>query len=179
MPDPSSDPVPDPVPDPASGLSPDPPLAETAPSGLAGAAAILRGVRRGLAARGFIGLPEFRLASGRRADLLAMDAAGTVLIVEVKSGVPDFRSDQKWPDYLDWCDAFYFAVDADFPEELIPEDCGLLVADAYGAELLREAPRRKLAPARRKTLLLRAALTGAARLHRVEDPGFSQADLAV
>ncbi|PWC34471.1 hypothetical protein TSO352_18635 [Azospirillum sp. TSO35-2] len=136
---------------------------------------IFRGVRRALATRGFASLTEFRLASGRRADVLAIDDAGAILIVEVKSGVPDFRSDQKWHEYRDWCDAFYFAVDDAFPTELIPEDCGLMVADAYGAEVLREAPARKLAPARRKTLLLRAALTGAGRLHRIEDPMFTQA----
>lgn len=139
-----------------------------------GAVPIFRGVRRALAARGFVSMAEFRLASGRRADVLAIDDAGTVVIVEVKSGVPDFRSDQKWPEYQDWCDAFYFAVDDAFPTELIPDDCGLMVADAYGAEVLREAPERRLAPARRKTLILRAALTGAARLHRLEDPAFSQ-----
>ncbi|WP_448204161.1 MmcB family DNA repair protein [Azospirillum sp. sgz302134] len=139
-----------------------------------GAAPIFRGVRRALAARGFVSLAEFRLASGRRADVLAVDDSGTVVIVEVKSGVPDFRSDQKWPEYLEWCDAFYFAVDDAFPTELIPDDCGLMVADAYGAEILREAPERRLAPARRKTLILRAAMTGASRLHRIEDPAFSQ-----
>ena len=144
-----------------------------------GAAPIFRGVRRALAARGFASMVEFRLACGRRADVLAMDEAGTIVIVEVKSGVADFRSDQKWPEYRDWCDAFYFAVDGSFPVGLIPEDCGLMVADAYGAEVLREAPSCKLAPARRKTLILRAALTGAGRLHRLEDPAFTQREAAV
>lgn len=139
-----------------------------------GAAPIFRGVRRALAARGFVSMAEFRLASGRRADVLAIDDAGTVVIVEVKSSVADFRSDQKWPEYQDWCDAFYFAVDDAFPAGLIPDGCGLMVADAYGAEVLREAPERRLAPARRRALILRAALTGAARLHRLEDPAFSQ-----
>ncbi|CAO3418395.1 MmcB family DNA repair protein [Azospirillum doebereinerae] len=153
--------------------TPPAPLEEAVAPG--GAVPIFRGVRRALAMRGFASLMEFRLACGRRADVLAMDEAGTIVIVEVKSGVPDFRSDQKWPEYRDWCDAFYFAVDDAFPTELIPEDCGLMVADAYGAEVLREAPLRKLAPARRKTLLLRAALAGAGRLHRIEDPMFTQA----
>lgn len=140
-----------------------------------GAALIFRGVRRALATRGYASLMEFRLASGRRADVLAIDDGGRIVIVEVKSGVPDFRADRKWQEYRDWCDAFYFAVDDGFPTDLIPEDCGLIVADAYGAEVLREAPAHKLAPARRKTLLLRAALTGAGRLHRIEDPMFTQA----
>lgn len=139
-----------------------------------GAPPIFRGVRRALALRGFVSLTEFRLASGRRADVLALDEAGTILIVEVKSGVADFRSDQKWHEYRDWCDAFYFAVDDAFPTELIPEECGLMVADAYGAEILREPPVVKLAPARRKTMILRAALMGAARLHRIDDPMFTQ-----
>ena len=146
---------------------------------MGGAAPIFRWVRRALAARGFASLTEFRLASGRRADVLAMDEAGTVVIVEVKSGVPDFRSDQKWHEYRDWCDAFYFAVDDGFPTELIPGDCGLMVADAYGAEVLREPPASRLAPARRRTLILRAALMGAARLHRIEDPLFSQSQPTV
>ncbi len=140
---------------------------------------IFRGVRRALAMRGYATLTEFRLASGRRADVLAIDESGCILIVEVKSGVPDFRSDQKWQEYREWCDAFYFAVDDGFPTELIPEDCGLMVADAYGAEILREAPVSKLAAARRKTLLLRAAMTGAGRLHRIEDPLFTQASPTV
>jgi len=150
---------------------------EDIPSDLSagGAAPIFRGVRRALATRGFASLTEFRLACGRRADVLAMDDSGMIVIVEVKSGVADFRSDQKWPEYRDWCDAFYFAVDDAFPTGLIPEDCGLMVADAYGAEVLRAAPTVKLAPARRKTLILRAALAGAGRLHRIEDPMFTQA----
>ncbi len=150
----------------------------TAPSA-GGAVPIFRGVRRALAMRGYATLTEFRLASGRRADVLAIDESGCILIVEVKSGVPDFRSDQKWQEYREWCDAFYFAVDDGFPTELIPEDCGLMVADAYGAEVLREAPVSKLAAARRKTLLLRAAMTGAGRLHRIEDPMFTQASPTV
>lgn len=138
-----------------------------------GAAAICRGVRRALHQRGFASLTEFRLANGRRADVLAVDEAGTVVIVEVKSCVADFRTDQKWPEYRDWCDAFYFAVDEAFPADLIPRDCGLIVADAFGAAVLREAPESRLAPARRKALVLRTALVAAARLHRIEDPLFA------
>ncbi len=161
---------------PDAGFPADPPGADDDSFALVGGAPpIFRGVRRALAFRGFSSLMEFRLASGRRADVLALDTNGTIIIVEVKSGVVDFRTDQKWPDYAEWCDAFYFAVDEAFPTELIPDECGLMVADAYGAEVVREAPLRKLAPARRKTLLLRAALAGAGRLHRIEDPTFRQA----
>lgn len=156
---------------PAPGPSPAPSGDDPVWSGAA--APIFRGVRRALAARGFASLMEFRLACGRRADVLAMDEAGTVVIVEVKSGVADFRSDQKWPEYRDWCDAFYFAVGDSFPTELIPEECGLMIADAYGAEVVREASVQRLPAPRRKALMLRAALTGAGRLHRIEDPLFS------
>ena len=150
-------------PDPQDGAGPDP----------AGAAAITRGVRRALAQRGFTSVTEVRLASGRRADVLAMDDAGTVLIVEVKSCIADFRSDQKWPEYREWCDAFYFAVDEAFPTALIPEDCGLMVADPFGAAVLREAPVERLAAARRKALTLRVVLMACGRLHRLEDPTFA------
>ncbi|WP_207461902.1 MmcB family DNA repair protein [Azospirillum sp. SYSU D00513] len=162
-----------------AGAGADAPGDAGTPETATGAVPIFRGVRRALAARGFASLTEFRLACGRRADLLAMDGNGTVIIVEVKSGVPDFRSDQKWPEYRDWCDAFYFAVDEAFPLDLIPEECGLMVADAFGAEVLREPAVSRLAPARRKSLLLRAAMTGAGRLHRIDDPLFSHSQATV
>ena len=135
------------------------------------AARIVRGVRRSLAALGLASLTEVSLKTGRRADVMAIDAKGVVTIVEVKSGVPDFRADRKWPDYLPFCDRFYFAVDDAFPVELVPEDCGLMIADAYDAAVVREPVDRRLDPARRRAVLLRFALTAAQRLHRVEDPG--------
>lgn len=138
-----------------------------------GAPTIFRGVRRALAERGYASIIEFPLPNGRRADVLAFDEAGVVVIVEVKSGVPDFRSDQKWPEYLDWCDAFYFAVDDAFPADLIPDDCGLFVADAFGAALVRESPVTKLPSARRTNVIRRAAALAARRLHRIEDPLWS------
>lgn len=140
------------------------------------AAAITRGVRRMLAERGVRGLVEFPLANGRRADILALADDGEVTIVEVKSGPADYRTDQKWPEYLEFCDRFFFAVDTDFPVELIPDECGLIIADAFGAEIVRPAPLAKLVPARRKTLTLRVAQVAMARLHRVEDPGFRVAE---
>ncbi|MCW2247349.1 hypothetical protein M2352_002940 [Azospirillum fermentarium] len=163
--------------------SPDPvpPVPDTQDEGIScpdggmasGAAAITRGVRRALAQRGYASVTEFRLNGGRRADVMAVDADGAVVIVEVKSSVADFRSDRKWPDYRPWCDRFFFAVDEAFPVDLIPADCGLMVADAFGAAVVREAPEERLAAARRKALVLRVALTAAARLHRAEDPGFT------
>ncbi|HYD32347.1 MAG TPA: MmcB family DNA repair protein [Azospirillaceae bacterium] len=138
---------------------------------MARAGRITRGVRRSLAGRGFRSLTEFRLRSGRRADVLAVNDAGDVVIVEVKSSVADFRADRKWPEYQEFCDAFFFAVGDDFPLDLIPETCGLMVADAYEAAVLREAPVMKLNSARRKSLVLDVALIACGRLHRLEDPG--------
>ena len=97
-------------------------------------------------------LRELPLPDGRRADIMAITASGELTIVEVKSSIEDWRVDQKWPDYLDWCDLLYFAVPVDFPQSLIAEDVGLIVADAYGGEILRHPPRRPVAAARRKAL---------------------------
>jgi hypothetical protein len=138
-----------------------------------GAPTIFRGVRRALIERGMVSLIEFPLPCGRRADVVAFDDNGAIAIVEVKSGVPDFRTDQKWPEYRDWCDTFYFAVDDAFPVELIPESCGLFIADAFGAALVRESPVVRLAGARRASLIRRAATIGLRRLHRIEDPLYS------
>jgi hypothetical protein len=131
---------------------------------------LARGVARALAQLGMASLLEVPLANGRRADLLALASDGTLLIVEVKSSVADFRSDRKWPDYRAFCDRLAFAVAADFPRELIPGDCGLIVADPFGAVILREGEARPLAPARRRALTLRFARLGATRLRRLVDP---------
>lgn len=134
------------------------------------ARAVQRGVMRHLSARGLVGVSEFSLVSGRRADILAVDGRGEVLIVEIKSSVADFRSDFKWPEYRAFCDRLLFAVPLDFPTEILPEDTGLMVADAFGAEMLREAPLHPLAGATRKALLLRFARTAASRLAALHDP---------
>jgi hypothetical protein len=133
---------------------------------------LCRGVCRALTDLGYAPLPEFRLASGRRADIFALSDRGETVIVEIKSSVEDFRADQKWPDYQPWCDRFYFAVSESFPRELVPEECGLIIADSWSAVILRDSPVRALAPARRKALTLRAALAGAERLLRLTDPGY-------
>jgi hypothetical protein len=110
------------------------------------------------------------LANGRRADVLGLGRGGELVIVEVKSSVQDFRSDGKWRDYREFCDRFYFAVPAAFPRGLIPGDCGLIVADGFGAAILREAPAAPLPPARRKAMTLRFAILGSERLRRLLDP---------
>ena len=99
----------------------------------AAAARICRGVVRLLDGLGFASLQEFPLKARRRADVIALDAAGEIVIVEVKSGRADFQSDRKWPDYLEFCDRFFFAVEPDFPRDILPVDCGLIVAPPTGA----------------------------------------------
>lgn len=133
-------------------------------------AAVTRGVRRRLAAEGFEALLEFTPTRGLRADLFAMSRKGALWIVEVKSGWADYQADGKWRGYADWCDRFYFAVDADFPLDRAPEGVGLMRADAYGAEIVREAAERPVAAARRRSLALKFAVEAAARVRRLEDP---------
>lgn len=131
---------------------------------------VTRGVCRALDEQGYVSLTEFTLAGGRRADVIALGEDGEVLIVEVKSSAADFRSDGKWHEYLDYCDRFFFAVPEDFPRDLLPAECGLIVADAYGAEELRPAPAEPVHASRRKALTLRIARVAAARLREVTDP---------
>lgn len=130
----------------------------------------LRGAIRLLESLGHGALTEFPLKSGRRADILSLGAQGEIWIVEVKSGVPDFRADRKWQDYLEWCDRFFFAVGPDFPAEILPEDAGLLVSDEYEAVLIREPAAAPLLAARRKALTLRFAHLAARRLSGRDDP---------
>ena len=138
---------------------------------------LCRGVCRALAQRGFATLIEVPLANGRRADVLALGGDGAVAIVEIKSSVADFKSDRKWHEYRAYCDRLYFAVASDFPAELIPDDCGLIVADPFGAAFLREATALPLAAARRRVVLLRFARLAAGRLRRVIDPGIDDPEL--
>jgi hypothetical protein len=135
----------------------------------ADAAGITRGARRVLYDLGYDSLTEFQFRTGRRADIIALNQGGEIVVVEVKSSVADFRSDAKWPEYLDWCDALFFAVAGGFPAEILPPDQGLIVCDAYGGEVLRDAPRAKLPAARRKMLTLRFGLVAARRLQGFVD----------
>jgi hypothetical protein len=139
---------------------------------------LARGLCRALAQRGFATLTEVPLASGRRADVLALGREGELVIIEIKSSVADFKSDRKWPEYRQFCDRLYFAIPAGFPSELIPEDCGLIAADPFGAAVLREAPAMPLAPARRRAMLLRFARIAAGRLRRLLDPAIDDPELA-
>jgi hypothetical protein len=128
---------------------------------------IRRGVTRMFQESGMVLIAELPLASGRRADLIGMDARGRFTIVEIKSSVEDFRTDGKWPDYLFHCDAFFFATHAGVPRDIFPPDQGLIVADHYGGEILRDSVAGSLAGATRKALTLRFARAAAARLERV------------
>jgi hypothetical protein len=131
---------------------------------------LARGIARSLTARGFAALTEFMLINGRRVDVIAVNSAGQTVIVEIKSSVADYRSDQKWTEYLEFCDVFYFAVPLEFPREILPADCGLMVADDYGAEIVREAPAQTMNGSRRRAQTLRLALTAMQRLGRLSDP---------
>ena len=141
------------------------------------AALLARGVCRALEQLGYASLLEFPLANGRRADILALGRGGDLVIVEIKSSVADFRADHKWIEYRDFADRFYFAVPSTFPTALIPEDCGLIVADAFAASLIRDGAPNALAPGRRRAVTLRFALMAAARLRRHLDPQAGLADL--
>ncbi len=124
---------------------------------------VTRGVARLLVDMGYAPLLEVGLPNDRRADVMALGPRGDIVICEVKSGVDDYRCDQKWQEYGPFCDAFYFAVAPEFPHELIGDDCGLIVADAFGGAVVRDAPAIPLAPARRKALTLAFARLGAFR----------------
>jgi hypothetical protein len=135
------------------------------------ALAIARGATRLLAAMDFAVVPELALPSGRRADLAALGRNGALWIVEIKSSVEDFRTDRKWGDYRAHADRMLFAVAPDFPADILPEDAGLILADAHGAELLREGEASALPAATRKAMMLRFARVAASRMTLLCDPG--------
>lgn len=138
------------------------------------AADIARGTMRLLAALNFAVVMEMTLANGRRADIAALGPKGEIWIVEVKSCLNDYRTDGKWPDYSNYCDRFFFAVNADFPAGATPEDTGLILADRFAAEIVRDSPEIKMPGARRKAVTLKFARVGAQRLHTVLDPDYVQ-----
>ena len=128
---------------------------------------LARGACRHLYQRGFSCLEEFVPAKGLRVDVMALTAKGEFWIVECKSSRMDYVTDSKWQNYLDYCDRFLFAVDAEFPVEILPKDVGLMIADEYDAEVLRMGPAYKLATARRKKLFIQFGRTSADRLMRL------------
>jgi hypothetical protein len=125
---------------------------------------VTRGAARLMIAMGFAPLLEVGLPNGRRADVMALGPKGQIVICEVKSGLEDYRVDRKWGEYLPFCDAFYFAVAPEFPQEILPEDPGLIVADAFGGAVIRPPPHTPLAGARRKALTIAFARLAAGRV---------------
>jgi len=134
------------------------------------ALAVARGTMRLLHQFGFSAVSELPLPSGRRADLVALNSAGDLWIVEIKSSVEDFRADQKWMDYRAHCDRLFFATTLEVPCEIFPKDTGLIVADAFGAQVMCEAPEHRLHAATRKTMMLAFARCAALRLQSLVDP---------
>ncbi len=140
------------------------------------ALALQRGVGRLFRAHGHAVVTELGLSSGRRADVVALGPGGEITIVEIKSSIEDFRADRKWFDYAPYCDRLYFASHAGVPAEIFPAAAGLILADAYGAEILREPPLTPLSAARRKAMMIQFGQVAARRLQGLFDPeaGFSE-----
>ena len=131
---------------------------------------VARGASRLLLAQGLTPILEFTLPNGRRLDIAALAADGSIAGVEIKVSLADLRADEKWPDYLDFCDLFFFAVPPEFPQAALPQATGLIVADRFGGAIVRESPRTALASARRRALTVRFAMIAAERLTRTLDP---------
>lgn len=131
---------------------------------------LARGVCRHLRQHDFATLEEFVPQRGLRVDVMGLGPRGEIWVIECKSSRADFNSDTKWQGYLEWSDRYFWAVDADFPTDLLPGGTGLIVADAYDAEILRMGPETKLAPARRTVLIRKFARNAAQRLQAFRDP---------
>lgn len=131
---------------------------------------IARGTMRCLNGHGLSAITEVSLANGRRADLMGLSTVGEIWIIEIKSSINDFRSDQKWPEYRDYCDRFFFAVKPDFPRDVLPESTGLILADRYHGEVVRPADAHRMVAARRKAVLSHFGRTAAQRLQALLDP---------
>jgi hypothetical protein len=132
-------------------------------------AGVTRGVCRFLATMGIASLVEFRLPNRRRVDIIGMDPAGNFTIIEIKVSLADYRADRKWPDYLPYCDKFYFGIPVDFPAGIIPKEYGLIIADPYGAVIRQEPRDHMMTGQRRKKLQIKFALTAAERLQSLTD----------
>lgn len=131
---------------------------------------VLRGVSRMMLELGHSPLAEFSLPNGRRLDVAAVSSTGAFIGVEIKVSVEDLRADSKWHEYLEYCDQYFFAVPDGFPQELLPADHGLIVADKFGGAILRNASSAAISAARRKAMLIRFARIAAERHARLIDP---------
>jgi len=134
---------------------------------------LARGVCRHLKSHDFVSVEELIPTSGLRVDVMALGPKGEIWIIECKSSRADFMSDSKWAGYLEWCDRYFWAVDEDFPTDLLPDGTGLIISDSYDAEIIRMGPESKLAPARRKVMIQKFARHAAMRWHAARDPGVS------
>jgi len=139
---------------------------------------LARGVCRFMLTHDFVTVEELVPKSGLRVDVMALGPKGEIWVVECKSSRADFQADHKWQGYLEWCDRFFWAVDSDFPTDLLPEDCGLIIADGFGAEILRMGPEARLAPARRKVMVQKFARHAARRQQAARDPGLRISSLS-
>ncbi|HEY1637414.1 MAG TPA: MmcB family DNA repair protein [Rhizomicrobium sp.] len=135
------------------------------------AADVARGASRLLIQEGYSPILEFTLANGRRLDVAALGTHGCMLGVEIKVSLADLKGDAKWPEYLEFCDRFYFAVPPEFPDEFVPPGTGLIVADRYGGAIVRPSPEWQLHPSRRKAVTLKFAKCAAERLAAVFELG--------
>lgn len=131
---------------------------------------LARGVCRHMLGHDFVTVEELVPTSGLRVDVMALGPKGEVWVIECKSSRADFQSDCKWQGYLEWCDRYFWAVDSDFPTDLLPDETGLIIADAYDAEIIRMGPETKLAPARRKVMVQKFARLAARRAQIARDP---------
>ena len=131
---------------------------------------IARGVMRHFAQIGLSSLSEFSPTRGLRVDIITLGMSDEIWIVECKSGQNDFKSDKKWQNYLDWCDRYFWAVDANFPIGILPSDTGVIIADSYDASILRDSPLNKLSAARRKKIMNSVARSACNRLLLHTDP---------
>lgn len=131
---------------------------------------IVRGVCRHLTNLNYIPLTEFKLLSKRRVDVIGLNKSGQFIIVEIKSSVSDLRADKKWREYLPFADEMYFAVANGFPLDILPKECGIIIADAYNAAIINPSPINKINAARRKTQTVRFARTAGNRLQKLRDP---------
>ncbi|MGB3469267.1 MAG: MmcB family DNA repair protein [Erythrobacter sp.] len=144
---------------------------------------VARGITRLFARNGIWCAPEVSLKNGRRADLMGIDAKGLIVIVEIKVARGDLLGDNKWPDYLEFCDRFYWGVPPGLDrspldsEAYQPGGCGVIVADGYDAEIVRQAPLTRLAAARRKVQVERLARLSMRRHTALIDPACADVDV--
>jgi len=146
-------------------------MSNDAPLPLLSGPRLARGVARALRALDFVTVEELVPTPGLRVDVLALGPKGEIWVIECKSGRADYMADRKWQGYLPWCDRFFWAVDAAFPTNLLPADTGLMLADAFDAEIIRMGPETPLAPARRRVMVQKFARHAALRLQALRDPG--------